>query len=175
MVNYRRVFIPGGTYFFTVTLKNRRSDYLVKYINELREAFAYVKNEQPFEIIAIVILPEHLHCLLKLPDGDDDYAKRWQRIKNRFTRSLKNAGVGLNKNNRGEYDLWQSRYWEHAVRDERDLLRHIDYIHFNPVKHGWVDAVINWPFSSFHRYVKEGELESNWGLEVSNLDFNYGE
>ncbi|MDC9728218.1 MAG: transposase [Methyloprofundus sp.] len=175
MVNYRRVYIKGGTYFFTLTLKNRRSDYLVQYINELRESFAYVKQQASFDIVAIVILPEHLHCILTLPEGDDAYPIRWQKIKSRFTLSLKRLGVELKKNKRGEYNLWQARYWEHIIKDEEDLHRHIDYIHFNPVKHGLVESVAQWPFSSFHRYVEEGSIEHNWGESPVETLCNYGE
>jgi len=175
MVNYRRIYIEGGTYFFTVTLKNRHANFLTSYIDELRESFAFVKEQQPFKIIAIVILPEHIHCIWQLPAGDDNYSDRWKAIKSRFTRSLIKLGAELHKNNRGEYDLWQARYWEHAIRNEADLSQHIDYIHFNPVKHGWADSVKDWPYSSFHRYVANEQLPANWGSsEIDTLN-DYGE
>ncbi|MCK4841143.1 MAG: transposase [Methylococcales bacterium] len=175
MVNYRRAYIEGGMYFFTVTLKNRQQNYLTTYVDALRDSFAYVKKHQPFEIIAIVILPEHLHCLWHLPRGDDNYAGRWRAIKSRFTRALIKSGADLHKNKRGEYNLWQSRYWEHSIRDESDLLRHIDYIHYNPVKHGYVDNVKDWSFSSFHQFVEEGTLPQNWGLNINDSQNQYGE
>jgi len=175
MVNYRRVYIEGGTYFFTVTLKNRQLNYLTDYIDLLRDSFAYVKNQHPFEIIAIVVLPEHLHCLWQLPDGDDNYAGRWRAIKSRFTRLLIKSGVTLYKNDRGEYDLWQHRYWEHTIGNESDLLHHINYIHYNPVKHGYVLSVKDWPFSSFHQFVEKGDLEQDWGLNINDTQNQYGE
>lgn len=175
MVNDRRIYIEGGTYFFTVTLKNRQANTLTTYIDELRESFAFVKEQQPFKIIAIVILPEHIHCIWQLPDGDDNYAGRWRAIKSRFTRSLIKLGIMLQKNKRGEYDLWQARYWEHTIRNESDLSRHIDYLHYNPVKHGWTDAVKDWPYSSFHRFVAQGQLPANWGLAESDTFNDYGE
>ena len=175
MVNYRRVYIEGGMYFFTVTLKNRKSNTLTNHIDTLRDSFAFVKKHQPFDIIAIVILPEHLHCIWQLPNNDDNYAGRWRAIKSRFTRSLIKLGINLHKNNRGEYNLWQARYWEHTIRDEADLLHHINYIHYNPVKHGWVNSVKDWPYSSFHRFVAQGQLAANWGLtEIDTLN-DYGE
>ena len=175
MVNYRRVYLEGGTYFFTATLKNRTSDYLTTYVDALRESFAHVKKQRPFEIIAIVILPEHLHCLWQLPEDDINYAGRWRAIKSRFTRSLLKSGVSLHKNNRGEYKLWQARYWEHTIRNESDLLQHIDYIHYNPVKHGWVESVADWPYSSFHDFVKKGKIERNWGESYIEKINKYGE
>ena len=175
MVNYRRVYIEGGCYFFTATLKNRKSSILTDYIDALRESFSFVKEQQPFEIIAIVVLPEHLHCIWQLPEGDDNYAGRWRSIKSRFTRSLIKSGVKLYKNNRGEYNLWQARYWEHMIRNESDLLRHIDYIHFNPVKHDWSTAVKDWPYSSFHRFVANEMLPVNWGIADEDILNDYGE
>jgi len=175
MVDYRRVYIKGGTYFFTVTLKNRQSNILTIYIDALRESFAYVKKQQPFEMIAIVILPEHLHCLWRLPTGDDNYAGRWRAIKARFTHTLIKSGVALHKNNRGEYNLWQSRYWEHTIRNESDFHHHIDYIHYNSVKHGWVKSVDDWPYSSFHQFVEKGQLAQNWGSQYVDRQQSFGE
>lgn len=175
MVHYRRVFITGGTYFFTLTLKNRKMHYLTTYIDVLRASFADVKQYQDFDIIAMVVLPEHLHCIWQLPEADNNYSGRWRAIKSRFTRELIKSGVNMVKNKRGEYNLWQSRFWEHTIRNESDLQRHIDYIHFNPVKHGYVGSVIDWPFSSFHRYVARGELEKNWGQSTDDSGNDYGE
>ena len=163
MVNYRRSRTQGGTYFFTVNLRNCTSNHLVTHINYLRQAFRLVQKQRPFEVVASVILPEHLHIIMSLPDGDCDYPERWKAIKSRFTRALIKENVsGLTKNRKGEYNLWQRRYWEHQIRDEIDLQHHVDYIHFNPVKHGHVREVADWPYSSFHRYVKSGLIESNW-------------
>jgi len=115
-----------------------------------------------------VVLPEHLHSIWALPLDDADYPKRWQAIKSRFTRSLVKEGEALTKNTKGEYDLWQRRYWEHLIRDESDLQRHVDYIHYNPVKHGHVLQVKDWPYSSFHRYIQKGYLNPNWASPVND-------
>jgi putative transposase len=163
MVNYRRNYVPGGTYFFTVTVQDRSSRILTDHIDLLREAFRDARHEQPFHIDAIVILPEHLHTIWTLPEDDYDYPGRWRAIKSAFTRALVKSGVAVTRKANGEYDLWQPRYWEHTIADEEDLWRHIDYIHNNPVKHGWVTAVADWPHSSFHRYVEQGILPPDWG------------
>lgn len=176
MVQYRRNRIPGGTYFFTVTLRNRRATSLVDYIDLLRIAFRETLREMPFVMDAVVVLPDHLHAVWTLPPGDDDYAGRWRSIKGRFTRALVKADVGLARNAKGEYDLWQRRYWEHTIRDEVDRARHVDYIHFNPVKHGLVERVGDWPYSSFHRFVRQGVCPPDWGGAAVKSDHgSYGE
>lgn len=162
MVLYRRNRIPGGTYFFTVTLKDRTRSLLVEWIDQLRIAFRETKRTNPFHIDAMVVLPEHLHVIWTLPLNDDDYSGRWRAIKARFTRSLVESGVDLQRNLKGEYNLWQRRYWEHTLRDETDLRRHVEYIHFNPVKHGLVERVGDWPYSTFHRYVHAGVYPIDW-------------
>ena len=174
MVLYRRNRIAGGTYFFTVTLRDRTSALLVEQIDHLREAFRETKRTHPFHIEAMVVLPEHLHAIWTLPSGDNDYSGRWRAIKARFTRSLVESGVGIQRNPKGEYNLWQRRFWEHTLRDEVDLRRHVEYIHFNPVKHGWVTRVSDWPHSTFHRYVRAGIYPVDWagdsrGIEASGF------
>jgi putative transposase len=121
-------------------------------------------------------LPDHLHAVWTLPPGDDDYAGRWRSVKSRFTRSLIKVGVALTRNAKGEYDLWQRRYWEHTIRDEADMTRHVDYIHFNPVKHGWANCVQEWPHSTFHRFVQRGLRPQDWagGDGVTDVGM-YGE
>ena len=175
MVNYRRNRLPGGTYFFTVTLRDRTSRRLVEQMVELRSALRQVKRELPFHIDAMVVMPEHLHAVWTLPPGDDDYAGRWRLIKSRFTRALIRTGVGLRRNEKGVYDLWQRRYWEHTVRDETDLERHVDYIHYNPVKHGHVKRVCDWPYSTFHRYVKAGVYPLDWAGVADEQEGAFGE
>jgi putative transposase len=138
MVAYRRHFVPGGTYFFTLTLLDPRAKLLVEHVDALRHAFRTTVAERPFAIEAIAVLPEHLHALLALPAGDADFPARWRRIKALFTRGLVVRGVPLGRNRKGEYDLWQRRYWEHTIQDPADLERHVDYIHFNPVRQGLV-------------------------------------
>jgi putative transposase len=152
MPNYRRVFIPGGSYFFTVNLLDRKSRLLVDQIDSLRDAVRVTKRNYPFEIEAMVILPDHIHAIWTLPSHDRDYPARWRSIKMRCTKSLpatepRDAVRTL----RGERGIWQRRYWEHFIRDERDLNAHIDYCWHNPVKHGHVEKAEDWPFSSFHR------------------------
>jgi putative transposase len=168
MVLYRRNRLPGGTFFFTVTLADRNLRLLVEHADALREAFRTVRREGSFDTLAVVVLPEHLHALWNLPEGDDNYPGRWRAIKSGFMRALRARGVALAPDGSGGYRLWQHRYWEHTVREEADLQRHVDYIHFNPVKHGRVAQVADWPFSSFHRYVRLGWLPPDWGggLEV---------
>jgi putative transposase len=162
MVRYQRQYIPGGSYFFTVTLADRRSTALTDHISALRAAFRAVKAESPFTIDAIVILPDHLHALFTLPENDANYSDRWRRIKANFTKSLVASGAPLVPDARGEYRLWQRQFWEHTIRNENDLARHVDYIHINPVKHGLVDRVADWPFSSFHHYVRNGLIPPSW-------------
>ena len=162
MVFYRRNFIPGGTYFFTVALTDRKRDWLVRHINLLRLAFRRAKRERPFTIDAIVVLPERLHCVWTLPPGDADYSHRWSLIKARLSKDLLLAGAPIHQSAKGEYNVWQRRFWEHTVRDEADLLAHVDYIHYNPVKHGLVTRVSDWPYSSFHRFVRMGWLSADW-------------
>jgi putative transposase len=175
MVRYRRNFLPGGTYFFTVTLSDRRSDALVRYIDALRAAFDTARRERPFVIEAVVVLPDHLHAILTLPSNDADYPARWRRIKGHFSRTLVDTEIGLERRRNGELALWQRRFWEHTVRDENDFSRHVDYIHFNPVKHGLVQCVRDWPHSSFHRYVREGVLSDDWAGDLGEHDAGFGE
>lgn len=175
MVAYRRNRVAGGTYFFTVTLRDRHASTLTDHVDALRQAVNGVWQERPFRIKAWVVLPEHLHAVWTLPPGDDDYAGRWRLIKSRFTRALVRAGLGLSRNGKGEYDLWQRRYWEHTIRDAGDLRRHVDYLHFNPVKHGWVTRVKEWPYSTFHRFVRQGLYPLEWAGGDVEGEGDYGE
>jgi putative transposase len=164
MPNYRRVWVPGGTYFFTVNLLDRDRALLVEHIAGLRAAFRAATAARPFEIVAIVVLPDHLHCIWRLPEGDADYATRWRYIKASFARSVpRDEPRSPQRRAKRERGIWQRRYWERTLRDERDLRAHVDYIHFNPVKHGHVARVCDWPYSTFHRYVAAGILGTNWG------------
>ena len=173
MVYYRRNFLPGGTFFFTATLADRRSSALVNHIDLLKRAFRVTRRERPFVVDAVVVLPDHLHVVMTLPSNDADYPGRWKRFKSLFTRLVARRG-GFERNRRGEYSLWQRRFWEHTIRDENDLMRHIDYIHYNPVKHGLVSQVSDWPHSSFHRYVKTGALAKDWGGSIAST-MRFGE
>ena len=164
MPNYRRVWVPGGTYFFTVNLLERRHRLLVDRIDDLRSAFQAAHSARRFEVLAIVVLPDHLHCLWRLPQGDLDNANRWAQIKAGFSRRLPaNERRSAQRVARRERGIWQRRYWEHLIRDENDLRRHVEYIHFNPVKHGHAVRPSEWPYSSFHRWVERGEYPVDWG------------
>ena len=169
MPNYRRYRVAGGCYFFTVNLLERNRTLLVDRIEWLREAVRWCKRRRPFHIDAWVVLPEHMHCIWTLPDGDDDFATRWRLIKTRFSKDVpcleRRSALRVE---RGERGVWQRRYWEHAIRDDRDFERHMDYLHFNPVKHGWVQRVSDWPYSSFHRYVQQGVYSADWGGSDQN-------
>jgi putative transposase len=176
MPNYRRSRIDGGTFFFTLTLEDRSSDLLVREIARLRYAYACVQQRRPFETLAICILPDHLHAIWLLPAADCDFARRWNLVKSNFSRGLPAAASTLSKSRKREKGIWQRRYWEHAIRDARDLERHIDYIHFNPVRHGLVSRVRDWPHSSFHQYVRRGELPADWGGDICRMsDAAFGE
>ena len=143
MTEYRRAWLPGATWFFTVNLAERRGNWLlVERIDVLRTAFRSVRARHPFHLDAVVILPDHLHCVWTLPPGDTDFSTRWSLIKGHFSRAIeKGERVSQSRAKRGERGLWQRRFWEHLIRDQGDFNRHVDYVHWNPVKHGWVRRV----------------------------------
>jgi putative transposase len=166
MATFRRAFSPGGSFFFTVAT-HQRQPLLThpEVVTALRHAFRTVKADHPFVVDAIVILPDHLHTVWTLPPGDSDYPRRWNLIKRTTSiaaRHLVIAPLRASLRQRHEIGLWQRRYWEHQIRDERDFARHVDYIHWNPVKHGHVERVADWPYSSFHRYARNGSLPADW-------------
>ncbi len=163
MPHYIRAFGPGGTFFFTVALLERRRRLLTEHIDDLREVFRAARERRPFTIDAIVVLPDHLHCLWTLPPGDSDFPARWHDIKARFSvRIPKGERLSNRRQRKGERGIWQRRYWEHGIRDHRDYERHFDYIHYNPMKHGHVQLVSDWPYSSFHRCVRQGLYPLDW-------------
>lgn len=166
---YRRTKIAGGTFFFTVTLADRSSDLLVVEVDRLRRVYKDIDERRPFRTIAICILPDHLHAIWTLPDGDVDFSTRWNLIKSGFSRGLSAKTHSKSKAARREKGIWQRRFWEHAIRDDNDLTRHVDYIHFNPVKHGLVTRVRDWPHSSFQRYAARGDLPDDWGGDVRDV------
>ena len=176
-MRYRRCDISGGTYFFTVNLAERLQGLLVQHIDVLRNAVRTVKQRHPFYIDAMVILPDHVHAVWSLPEGDADYPTRWLFIKAQFSRSLPTGErIRASRADKGERGIWQRRYWEHFIRDERDYARHVDYIHYNPVKHGYVSRPVDWPYSSLHRYIRKGLLPVDWGVEMTaNRDGQFGE
>lgn len=171
MPNYIRAHVPGGTFFFTLALLDRRKRLLVEHIDLLRDSFAHVLRRRPATINAIVVLPDHLHCIWTLPADDADFSTRWRLIKGRFSSGLPlSDGEPMRRTVKRERGIWQRRYWEHAIRDERDLQAHIDYVHFNPVKHGHVRRAADWPYSSFRRWVKLGLYSPDWGAVDSAAD-----
>lgn len=171
MPNYTRAYIPGGTFFFTVALLERKRSLLTDNIESLREAFRRIHASRPFTINAAVVLPDHLHCIWTLPLNDADYSTRWRLIKTRFARNVPTGErLSARRHKAGERGIWQRRFWEHAVRDEKDFAAHVDYIHYNPVKHGHVRAAVDWPYSSIHRYIERGDLGKDWAADPGALE-----
>jgi putative transposase len=163
MSDYRRYRVPGGTYFFTVNLLERRLDTLVRHVDALREAVRATKRERPFHIDSWVVLPDHMHTVWTLPPDDDDFSNRWKAIKIRFVQAVpRTERRSETRISRGERGVWQRRFWEHVIRDNADYQRHVDYTHVNPLKHGYVKRVADWPYSTFHRYVAKGIYPPDW-------------
>jgi len=169
MPNYRRAFIPGGTYFFTVNLLQRHdNNLLIQEISLLRNTVQHVRKKYPFKIDAWVVLPDHLHCIWTLPLGDSDFSVRWRLIKSGFSRALpKTEKISKVRAVAGERGIWQRHYWEHLIRDDLDYQRHVDYVHVNPLKHGYVHHVADWPYSTFHKYVEQGIYLPNWCSDIN--------
>ena len=182
MPDYRRIQLPGSTYFFTVvTYKRRHILTIKKCIKVMNQVINWVRDNHPFKIDALVLLPEHIHTIWTLPEGDANYKMRWSLIKSRFTKQIKNnlhkeEWLTHSRVKHRESTIWQRRYWEHLIRDEKDYQIHMDYIHFNPVKHGLVQQVKDWPYSTFHDYVKKGTYPLDWGGIIFNrTDQSFGE
>ena len=175
MPNYRRAFVPGGCWFFTVNLLERQKILLVERIELLRLAVATTRRDRPFTIDAFVVLPDHLHAVWTLPPGDADFSTRWRLIKSHFARALPErewlSPVRIERHERG---VWQRRFWEHLIRDDADYSRHVEYCYINPVKHRLVGRVIEWPHSSFHRDVRAGIFPQDWAGDVEQ-DGTFGE
>jgi len=173
MRSYIRAKEKGATYFFTINLAERHNnDLLIANIDILRQAFRQTKQKHPFIMEACVILPEHLHCIWRLPEGDDDYSKRWRLIKTYFSKNIiLNEYISNSRKQKKERGIWQRRFWEHLIRDEEDYQNHVDYIHYNPVKHGYVQQAIDWRYSSFHLWVKRKAYPIHWATHIDiNLD-----
>jgi putative transposase len=162
MSRYRRSLTGGGTFFFTVNLADRKSRLLVDEIECLRQAFDLARQRYPFKMLAYSVLPEHLHAIWRLPDDDARFGLRWSIIKRAFSKQLPAGERSASKHAKREKGIWQRRFWEHQIRDEVDLQRHVDYIHFNAVKHGLVQRAADWPYTSFHWYVESGRLLTDW-------------
>ena len=168
-MDYRRVFLPGGTFFFTVVTYKRNPIFSnPENIQLLRNAFQYTLERHPFSIVASVILPDHMHFIWTLPENSSDYSMRWRLIKSHFTRNFhgnKFYNESPSRKRKGEAVVWQRRFWEHLIRDESDLCNHLEYIHYNPVKHGLVESPAGWKYSSFMKYVQNGNYAPDWGRE----------
>ena len=180
MTDYRRSRITGGTYFFTVVTQDRRPILTTETVRAaLRQAIQQARTTLPFQIDAWVLLPDHLHCIWTLPEGDANYSARWAIIKRRVSgrcAEIVDAPQSDSGRMRNERAFWQRRFWEHQIRDDADMARHVDYIHWNPVKHGLAKVVKDWPYSSFHKYVSHGTYPSDWGGgEIAAADEDFGE
>ncbi|MEC8428754.1 MAG: transposase [Pseudomonadota bacterium] len=168
-MRYRRNYVEGGTYFFTVNLQNRQSTLLIDHIDLVKHSVSAVKARFPFHIEAAVIMPDHLHMIWTLPEEDADFSTRWRLIKRRFS-------DGCSKRIQLKGSIWQRRFWEHQIRDSSDLENHINYIHYNPVKHGYVATPSNWRHSSIHKYIGANIIPSNWGCSAqTEQSLTYGE
>ena len=175
MSNYRRAWHAGGTYFFTVNLLQRRgNDLLTRRVDLLREVVRAVRLRHPFQIHGWVVLPEHLHCVMEMPPEDMNFATRWRLIKMEFSKALpKVERLSAVRAARGERGIWQRRDGEHLIRDDADMQAHLDYVHINPVKHGLVRRVADWPHSTFHMLVRAGVYPPDWaGGEVDALGYD---
>ncbi|MDF1871463.1 transposase [Vannielia sp.] len=165
MPNYRRARVPGGTYFFTVALADRNRRDLVEHIDLLRQAYGEVARKRPFATEAIVILPDHLHAIWRLPEGDADFSTRWKEIKAGFSKRFgaRRPRSG-SKRAKGEVGVWQRRFWEHVIRDPADMAAHMAYCWGNPVKHGLVARPTDWEASSIHRDIRAGRVPPEWAV-----------
>ena len=181
MSNYKRLKLEGGTFFFTVVTYKRQPVFdIPECITHHRASIKETRRTYPFVIDAWVLLPEHMHCIWTLPDKDNNYSRLWGLIKQGFTKRAKGIlpeqSNFLSRIKHREASVWQRRFWEHEIRDDEDLNHHIDYIHYNPVKHGYVKKVQDWPFSTFHRYVTEGVYPVDWaGDDLDDYMHEYGE
>ncbi len=171
-MQYRRLYQPGARYFFTVVTENREP-LLIVHIERLRAAFHLCLSRYPFEIDAIVVLPEHIHTIWRLPENDADFSKRWMVIKRKFSAGLPSRVVSDSKTKKREKGIWQRRFWEHYIRDEDDWRRHVDYIHFNPVKHGYVSKPQDWQHSSFNQAIRKGWYDPEIVLNDQFIQLNH--
>ena len=172
-MDYRRAWCQGGTYFFTVNLLERSNSLLVEHNESLKKNIRLVKQNHPFKIHSWVVLPDHMHCVIELPVNDSDFPLRLRLIKSGFSKSLpRNERISCTRKRRGERGIWQRRYWEHLIRDENDYQAHMDYVHINPVKHGLVKKVVDWPHSTFHKLVEDGIYPIDWaGGDEESLSY----
>jgi len=180
MQHYRKIKQPGATFFFTLATYQRRKILdKAPYYQALKSAISAVRKTHPFTIEAFVLLPDHLHCIWTMPSNDCDYAIRWGLIKNQVSRQekalTKTAMIGQSRISE-ESGFWERRVWKHQIGDDKDYAVHVDYIHWNPVKHGYVSKVNHWPYSSFHKFVKKGVYPPDWsGMPNEELEMSFGE
>lgn len=182
MSRYRRTHNKGTSYFFTVVTYRRQQilcDLQIR--TALRQAIKTVREKYPFKIEAWVLLPDHLHCIWTLPPDDVNYSFRWGMIKRLVSRACakdykRHDWINASKRKHRESTIWQRRYWEHQIRNEQDFARHVDYIHYNPVKHGICNRVMDWPYSTFHREVARGIYTEDWaGDKTKPVGGDFGE
>jgi len=177
-MEYRRAYLKGASYFFTLVTEKRRPIFNNESnVAVLRESMRHVKQKYPFHIAAMVVLPDHLHCIWILPESDSDYSIRWRLIKTWFSKHCADAlkrPPNKARIKKQQQAIWQHRFWEHVIRDETDYQRHIDYIHYNPVKHGYVERVSDWKYSSIHKYIRDGVIPENWGGADITIPDNIG-
>lgn len=175
MATFRRATVSGRTYFFTLATFGRQPLQTHPDVaSATGDAIRAVRAELPFEVVALALLPDHLHAVWTLPPDDADYPRRWALIKRRIAREARRfvtLPLPPSMTKRHEAGVWQRRYWEHLIRDDDDLQRHVDYVHINPVKHGYVKCAADWRYSTFHRYVKRGILPPDWAAETATGDF----
>ncbi len=173
---YKRTFVPGATYFFTLNLYNRKNDLLIEHIDALRLAFKKVKSAYPFSINAAVIMPDHCHMIITLAENDTRYPQRLSMIKAAFSKQMtRDEAISKSRQRKRERGIWQRRYWEHMIRDEVDYENHLNYIHYNPVKHGYVKKPSDWRYSSIHRFIKQGVIKENWACSDNFQQLKCGE
>ncbi len=182
MSDYKRNFVAGGTYFFTINSFNKQKFFTSPvFRSALRKATSHTKQKLPFEINAWVLLPDHLHCIWTLPENDHNYSARWSMIKCMVTQQCKYHFLQHHLSNpsrfkRNESTIWQRRFWEHTITNEYDYENHLNYIYWDPVKHGYSGSVNEWPFSTFHRDVKKGLYDEKWVCDLKeSIDVNFGE
>ena len=177
-MQYRRLRFKGGMYFFTVVTHERKPILTTpENLQLLKQAIKHVEKKKPFKLVAIVVLPDHLHCLLLLPEEDDDFSTRWRLIKSYFSKKCAMESpipISDSRCSKNEKSIWQRRFWEHLIKSDEDLSRHLDYIHLNPVKHGFVSSPRDWPHSSFHRFRQKGYYDENFGDKGIVFDENIG-
>ena len=175
MPRYIRSYTKGATYFFTLVAYDRRPIFCEKdFLKAFKESIKQVQQQYPFEIIAWVQLPDHLHCIWKMPLDDTNYSQCWSRIKRLTTQACPQYHLPIQKLKqseikRNEKGIWQRRFYEHQINSEEDFINHMDYIHYNPVKHGFATKAVDWQYSSFHRYIENGIYPVDWGTDIIEL------